>query len=578
MSLCAALALSACTAEGPSGPQGEAGPQGPQGPAGQPGASGAGTLLRTTLEPEGTNCAMAGSKLEVGQDANGNGTLDDAEVDAAQTRYVCNGARGEPGPAGGPMGPSGPEGKRALVKTSAEAAGANCATGGIKLEAGVDADGNGTLDAPEVDWALTRYVCNGSQGIQGVPGAKGDPGTKGDKGDKGDTGATGAAGARALVKTSAEAAGANCATGGVKLEAGVDANGNSTLDTAEVDAALTRYVCNGPKGDTGTPGTPGGAGPQGPSGAVGLYGDGSAGALNLLNGQTLDLTDPANVASLPAGLNTQFSTITISGVLTVPSGTLLRATGDITVNGTGRIVVAQGVEDTGNGEAPQGVARTPASTYSGGQAISGLQAAQVLRPQVAGGGAGARIYAGDGANGGAGGGSLIIASGGSVRIISGASITANGQSGTNPGTAGASILGTGGGAGGVIIVAAKGAITLAGTIQANGGNGADGFNGNGGTGEGGGGGGGGGIIHLLSSSAATITGSTVVNGGNPGNNAAATTGSSITTAGGGGACGGNGGNGGGFIPGTATVVTATAGQPGQVLRTVAPAPENLLLR
>ncbi|OJT24679.1 hypothetical protein BO221_15545 [Archangium sp. Cb G35] len=534
-------------------------------------------MVKTSAEAAGANCATGGLKLEAGVDADSNGTLDAAEVDWALTRYVCNGAqgiqgvpgaKGDPGTKGdkgdkGDTGATGAAGARALVKTSAEAVGANCATGGVKLEAGVDTNGNGTLDTAEVDAALTRYVCTGAQGPQGIPG------------NKGDTGATGAAGARALVKTSAEAAGANCATGGVKLEAGVDANGNSTLDTAEVDAALTRYVCNGPKGDTGTAG---GAGPQGPSGAVGLYGDGSAGVLNLLNGQTLDLTTAADLARLPAGLNTQFSTITISGELTVPSGTLLRASGDITVNGTGKIVVKPGVEDTGNGEAPQGVARTPASTYSGGQAITGLQAAQVLRPQVAGGGAGARIYAGDGANGGAGGGSLIIASGGSVRIITGASITANGQNGTNPMTAGASILGTGGGAGGVVVVAAKGAITLAGTIQANGGNGADGFNGNGGTGEGGGGGGGGGIIHLLSSSAATTTGSTVVNGGTAGDNAAPTTGTSVTTAGGGGACGGNGGNGGGFIPGTATIVSATAGQAGQVLKTVAPAPENLLLR
>ncbi|MDO7849162.1 hypothetical protein Q5H92_22555, partial [Hymenobacter sp. M29] len=56
-------------------------------------------------------------------------------------------------------------------------------------------------------------------------------------------GAAGSAGLNALVRTTAEAAGANCATGGTKIETGQDANSNGSLDASEITA--TRYVCNG---------------------------------------------------------------------------------------------------------------------------------------------------------------------------------------------------------------------------------------------------------------------------------------------------------------------------------------------
>jgi hypothetical protein len=54
---------------------------------------------------------------------------------------------------------------------------------------------------------------------------------------------TGANGKISLVKTSTEPVGANCSAGGTKIEAGVDNNGNSTLDAAEV--TNISYVCNG---------------------------------------------------------------------------------------------------------------------------------------------------------------------------------------------------------------------------------------------------------------------------------------------------------------------------------------------
>jgi hypothetical protein len=58
-------------------------------------------------------------------------------------------------------------------------------------------------------------------------------------------GPQGATGKNTLVKTTTEPAGANCTIGGVKLEFGLDANDNSVLDAAEINASLTKYVCNG---------------------------------------------------------------------------------------------------------------------------------------------------------------------------------------------------------------------------------------------------------------------------------------------------------------------------------------------
>jgi hypothetical protein len=62
----------------------------------------------------------------------------------------------------GQQGPAGADGKNTVVKTSTEAAGANCAKGGVKLEFGIDANSNNVLDAAEINATLTKYVCNGN--------------------------------------------------------------------------------------------------------------------------------------------------------------------------------------------------------------------------------------------------------------------------------------------------------------------------------------------------------------------------------------------------------------------------------
>ena len=98
---------------------------------------------------------------------------------------------------------------QSLVSTSDEAPGANCANGGTKIEAGPDEDGDGVLDSSEV--TSTSYVCNG------------------------DDGGSGSGGLNSLVTTSEEPAGANCPFGGTRIETGLDADDDGTLDPSVLD-------------------------------------------------------------------------------------------------------------------------------------------------------------------------------------------------------------------------------------------------------------------------------------------------------------------------------------------------------
>jgi hypothetical protein len=54
---------------------------------------------------------------------------------------------------------------RSLINTSDEPAGVNCNVGGTKIEVGKDTNKNNILENDEVDDTLTRYVCNGEDGV-----------------------------------------------------------------------------------------------------------------------------------------------------------------------------------------------------------------------------------------------------------------------------------------------------------------------------------------------------------------------------------------------------------------------------
>ena len=411
---------------------------------------------------------------------------------------------------------------------------------------------------------VAQYALDGNPGPQGDPGPQGAPGLA------------------TVAATQAEAAGANCATGGVRLQFGADANGNGVLDAGEANAALTRYVCNGAQGPqgiqgpagatgaTGATGPAGATGPQGPSGAVGVYGDGSSGSWTL--NTSVDLSNTADynafIASGRGAMQFVDLNIPVGITLTVPSGTVIRATGNITINGT--LQVRTGATDVGGGPTHPGISLAAPAPGVGGVGLSALAASQLTRPPAAAGGSGDRLPTG---SGGEGGGSVVIAALGNVSI--GGTVSANGANGVNPGGA-TDIPGSGGGAGGIIVIAAKNSITLTATgqLRANGGAGAQGVNVNGGSaGAGGGGGGGGGIIHLISGSTPTIAGTRQVNGGVAGTDAYIN-GQFNQVGGGGGASGGHGGNGGAI--GLTSPLPAQPGSAGYSLVTVTPAPENLL--
>jgi hypothetical protein len=112
----------------------------------------------------------------------------------------------------------------------------------------------------------------GATGATGPQGPAGATGATGSQGPAGTNGTNGVDGKNTLAKTTTEAAGANCTTGGVKIEYGLDANSNGTLDAGEINALLTQYVCNGATGATGLTGPTGATGPQGPIGLTGPAG------------------------------------------------------------------------------------------------------------------------------------------------------------------------------------------------------------------------------------------------------------------------------------------------------------------
>ncbi len=185
------------------------------------------------------------------------------------------------GGSAGPAGPAGASGMSTLVRITAEATGANCAAGGTRIDAGMDANANQALDAAEI--GSTQYLCGGAAGTSGAAGLAGadsvsmltlmaDAGANCASGGKAvsvgldanrngvldvpemtstgyvcngasGTSTSGAAGLDSLLATVTETAGAHCSWGGMKTTSGLDSNGNLALDAGEVTS--TTYVCNG---------------------------------------------------------------------------------------------------------------------------------------------------------------------------------------------------------------------------------------------------------------------------------------------------------------------------------------------
>ena len=62
---------------------------------------------------------------------------------------------------------------------------------------------------------------------------------------KGDSGSDGEAANQSLIRTVIEAAGDNCSNGGIKIEIGIDSDGDGVLGDDEVNSSQTKYLCNG---------------------------------------------------------------------------------------------------------------------------------------------------------------------------------------------------------------------------------------------------------------------------------------------------------------------------------------------
>lgn len=166
-------------------------------------------------QPTAEECEHGGKKITLGSDTNGNGLLDSSEI--SHNEFLCNALITVNQPA-------------SLISTLAEPAGENCTNGGTKVIAGLDNNSNQKLDNNEVQ--TTTYVCTGGNGTNGTDGSNG---------------------LTSLIATTTEIAGENCAAGGTKIETGLDINGNNVLEANEITA--TSYICSGSNGSDGQDGT-----------------------------------------------------------------------------------------------------------------------------------------------------------------------------------------------------------------------------------------------------------------------------------------------------------------------------------
>lgn len=120
---------------------------------GSDGSNGSNTIIVTSTENPGANCANGGLAFQVGLDVNGNNSIDTGEE--VGTYYVCNGADGS----------DGSDGQSVFVENTAST---SCGTaGGRRLRFGYDMNNDGDIvDGVDVILA-TVHVCNGSDGADG---------------------------------------------------------------------------------------------------------------------------------------------------------------------------------------------------------------------------------------------------------------------------------------------------------------------------------------------------------------------------------------------------------------------------
>ena len=95
-------------------------------------------------------CPNGGIEVKLGVDDNGNSVLDDNEVDS--TQVVCNGIDGA----------NGSNGSNSLLALTQLDSHVSCPVAAVQIDAGIDSNSNGLLDAEEV--TATSIVCSSDSG------------------------------------------------------------------------------------------------------------------------------------------------------------------------------------------------------------------------------------------------------------------------------------------------------------------------------------------------------------------------------------------------------------------------------
>ena len=530
---------------GPEGPQGVQGETGPAGPQGDAGPTG-------PAGPEGAPGLPGDSVVAWSADVadcptGGTGF----RVGEGEDQFVCNGDAGPIGPVG-PQGETGLQGipGESVVTWSADVA--DCPTGGIGFRVGEGED---------------QFVCNGEQGLMGPAGPQGIQGETGPVGPIGPQGEIGPIGPQGIQGETGPVGpigpqGIQGETGPIGLAGPQGIQGEiGPIGPAGPQGEIGPIGPAGPQGEigsTGPQGPQGDPGPEGEAGSMRVYGDGSAGALTI-GSATNWLTGP------PENMNLQFTNVTVNANWYIPSGVVIRCTGTFTVAAGATVTIGYGTPKSAtSAQLMAGLSKQCPNGYSaGGVRLAPMEASSIMHPGPLAGGNGDDGYTG--ADGGDGGGSFVVRALGAVTING--SIVANGHVGYDVVATSATGSGGGGGGGGFIIIASKTGIANNGAIYARGGNGSSAK----GSGDNAGGGGGGGIVHLL---APTIFQGVIdVAGGAAGGNAAVNDSSS------GGSGGGLGGSGGraSYKMGTTDGWAAEAGGAGYKLFSITDTPENLFL-
>lgn len=192
------------------------------------------TLILVDEEVGGSCDAFGGSgqRIRAGLDDGepggvaDDGVLADEEVDL--TTFICNGATGPVGPNGEPGDPGAPgangqpgaDGLSTLIQVSAEPPGDNCPAGGQRIDAWLDLDRDGELDA-ELESPSTTFVCSAPAGVSPT------------------------------ITFTDEPAGANCLAGGQRLDVGIDADGNGVVEGDEIEDSS--FLCDGSGGCSVSP-------------------------------------------------------------------------------------------------------------------------------------------------------------------------------------------------------------------------------------------------------------------------------------------------------------------------------------